>query len=363
MNEEVSLFNNFNYLMQTRTRVMEELQTHARAEEELQIHLRAKKELQSLAKAMKELPSLAKAIEELPSLRQAMEELQTRAKIMEEQQTTKPPNGKTSVRNFDSRLAMNIVEETKDLSSGSKTIIKDMKKRCQEYRDYARVTEIPDEKEIKGLREKVDNEVERLTKLLEKFGRFFVLDITREIFLLRQIKDIQDELEMMGKVFADQKEVIEAMDRIIRAMIRPKLGPDDNKRSKISATESNLRRNSHSIKPEREHNDEIQDFSIRYRRSNTIASSLLDDSSSSSGDEDSFPYGPLGHLRKETQKKRDLMNQAQSMIWQFRHQKQNLPLRTVDRFTKLVKKMNERAKNTNKAVRQPSAAFHLLFFV
>ncbi|KAL7926410.1 hypothetical protein ACQKWADRAFT_309247 [Trichoderma austrokoningii] len=136
---------------------------------------------------------------------------------------------------------MDIVEEIEALRSGKKSI-KNTKKRCEEYRKYAQLTEIPDEKEMKGLKEKSDNEKGRLACLLEKFGRFFVLDITREIFLLRQIKDIQDELEMMGKVFADQKEVIEAMDRIIRAMIRPKLGSDDSKKAKTSTMESSPRR-------------------------------------------------------------------------------------------------------------------------
>ncbi|KAL7783153.1 hypothetical protein V8C43DRAFT_318548 [Trichoderma afarasin] len=109
----------------------------------------------------------------------------------------------------------------------------------QEYRKYTLETEIPNTEEIKklemnthvrGKREQKIPEQEKkeyLIKLLEKFGRFYVLDITREITLLSQIKDIQDELEMMEKVFIEQKEVLEAMDRIIQSMQRSNLGSND----------------------------------------------------------------------------------------------------------------------------------------
>lgn len=44
------------------------------------------------------------------------------------------------------------------------------------------------------------------------------LDITREISLLREIKDIQDELSIMSMLFEDQRKVLETMERIIHSM-------------------------------------------------------------------------------------------------------------------------------------------------
>ncbi|KAK1238071.1 hypothetical protein MKX08_002650, partial [Trichoderma sp. CBMAI-0020] len=259
-------------------------------------------------------------------------------------------NKEAGLETKDSRLPVDIRERLKILESKpSAESIKRIKDRCWEYLEYARLTEIPDETEMKKLQESLDNEKESLSKLLEKFGRFFVLDITREVFLLRQIKDIQDELEMMGKIFEDQKEVIESMDRIIRAMIRSKLGSDGSQKTKVSITESNLRRSLEHLKPRRKHSDPTHNFFIQRKRPNTGGYVPFDDSSSTSGDDDPSTFVP-DDLHEDSQKKKDFMKQAQSMIWQFRHQKHNLPLRTIDRFAKLVKKMNERAKNTNKAL-------------
>ncbi|EHK17408.1 uncharacterized protein TRIVIDRAFT_226365 [Trichoderma virens Gv29-8] len=91
---------------------------------------------------------------------------------------------------------------------------------CEVHRQYTLESEIPNVGEIKKLESKMndDDKKEHLIKLLEKFGRFYVLDITREITLLSQIKDIQDELQMMEKVFAEQKDVLEMMDRIVHNM-------------------------------------------------------------------------------------------------------------------------------------------------
>lgn len=329
MNEEVLLFNTFNGLMQTRTRAMENLQNPNPPKEEA---------------GQKSIDSHSA----MDTVRKTEASRSDENNIKNDKSPTLP-NKRSSHKEIDSRLAMDIDKEIKALESGEKTI-EYIKERCQEYLNYAQFTEIPNENEMKGPKGKLGDDKEHHARLLEKFGRFFVLDITREIFLLRQIKDIQDELEMMSKVFAEQMQVIEAMDRIIRAMMRPKLDPDDNEKTNTSITESNPRRSFDNLKPTREHNEAVYNFFVHHRRSNTGVSELTDSSSSTGGDDDSFAYRPLGYLHRGTQKKKDFMKQAQSIIWQFRHQKHNLPLRTVDRFAKLIKTMNERAKNTNKAV-------------
>lgn len=326
MNEEVLLFNTFNHLMQTRTKTMQGLQS----------------------------------------------------------QKARRPTDEDDPREADSCLANDIVEEIKNLNpdpesmgNSGKTgehkriqeskqaeelrkskMFKESKERLQEYRDYTMDTEIPDEKDIdgkkkaqrKGQTKKSETEDQRLTKLFEKFGRFFVLDITREISLLRQIKDIQDELEMMEKVFTGQKEVVEALDRIIRSMIRSNDPHNDIETEELSA-ESNLRRrHSYPISA----GDGSESTHGLLKRSNTVESDITDDPGSAVGDEHLFAYEQHGYLDKETQKRKDFMNQAQSIIWQFRHQKQNLPIRTVNRFAEQIKKMNERARNTNQAVCHPT---------
>lgn len=80
-------------------------------------------------------------------------------------------------------------------------------------------------RDIEYLQQQIENlpndEAEKSPiKLLEKIG-YNVLDITSEITILRQIKIMRTELEIMEKVFTDQTEVLEAMDDIIRTMEEP----------------------------------------------------------------------------------------------------------------------------------------------
>jgi len=53
--------------------------------------------------------------------------------------------------------------------------------------------------------------------MLQKLRNFYVLDITGEITLLREIKDIQDELNIMIIVFDDQTQVLSTMERIVHS--------------------------------------------------------------------------------------------------------------------------------------------------
>lgn len=310
--------------------------------------------MQTRTKAMKGLQKKKQPNESLPKKNQPNEALPKKNQ----------PNEEDDMREADSCLANDIVEEIKSLNPDPKMAndekteepkeiqesktTEELQKRLHAYRNYTLDTEIPDKDEIDGLRkvskEQAESEDQRLTKLFEKFGRLFVLDITREIALLRQIKDIQDELEMMEKVFADQKEVIEALDRIIRSMIRSNDSIDD--------------------KPVEDGAESIHGSANEYKWSVTTEPDVSDDIRSAVGDEHLFAYEQRGYLDKETQKRKDFMKQAQSIIWQFRHQKQNLPIRTVNRFAEQIKKMNERARNTNKAVCHPhlSLSIDLLSF-
>ncbi|KAL7911964.1 hypothetical protein GGI35DRAFT_303011 [Trichoderma velutinum] len=206
---------------------------------------------------------------------------------------------------------------------------------CKKYRQYTLETEIPSVEEIESLKTNISSEKKNihLIKLLEKFGRFFVLDITREITLLSQIKDIQDELEMMEKIFIEQKEVLQAMDRIIQNMQRSNSHLNDQVNIGKSDTRSDSRSNFYDKSTQSNFHEEIHDDSNIYDN--------FDRGSGIFGDTDS-----LSSNGKAQQKKYS----TQSIIWGLGHQKQNLPLRTVSRHSKQIQKMVERAKSTNSAL-------------
>jgi hypothetical protein len=62
-------------------------------------------------------------------------------------------------------------------------------------------------------------------ELLRRIGRLQVLDISEEISLLREIKDIQDELGIMSMLFEDQRRVLATFDAIIESMTEIELRP------------------------------------------------------------------------------------------------------------------------------------------
>lgn len=308
MNEEALLFTTFNTLMQTRTKIMDSFDDKGNNTGESKDKDGSKK-----GNSYKGLAN--KLMDDILSLG-------------------------TILRN----------DDTESRERGPK-VLKDPENHCKRYRRYTLDTEIPDEDEIQQLGEMTGkHKIEHLIKLLEKFGRFYVLDITREITLLRQIKDIQDELEMMEKVFADQKEVLEAMDRIIRIMVQPNFYPDDYVQIGTSDAKPNCRKVSNGRNIEGDDSEERHDF---------LQECMYDDSDSDGtlGDEHLPATRPRAYSSTELQKQNDPMKQPRSIIWEFRHQKQNLPLRTVLRFSEQIKKMNRRAKNTNLAVCYPPAFF------
>lgn len=271
--------------------------------------------------------------------------MKTRTQMMKgfEEKLSEPESTSTSKEARSYQDLVRVIMEDKKWLQEQTEIPSIYVKHYQEYRKYTLETEIPSMEEIKKLEtnthgrgkreqktpeqeeEEKNKKKEYLIKLLEKFGRFYVLDITREITLLSQIKDIQDELEMMEKVFIEQKEVLEAMDRIIQSMQRSNLGSDDEVKAGNLDARSHPRYILNRKNTEGEHYDELS----------SSDSSILGDvysSSSSSG---------------KSQKKK---NNAQSVIWGLGHQKQNLPLRTVNRHSKQIQKMIKRAKSTNSAV-------------
>jgi hypothetical protein len=68
------------------------------------------------------------------------------------------------------------------------------------------------DKIVKG---KAKKDSMNLLKLLRELARIQVLDITKEISLLREVKDVQDELNIMTMLFEDQRAVLASMDKLV----------------------------------------------------------------------------------------------------------------------------------------------------
>lgn len=279
--------------------------------------------------------------------------MQTRTKKMDGLKE----EGKSNTTNSYNDLANKIKDDIQSLEEQSlekeMSILEHSESICKGYRQDTLDTEIPDEREMKDLAGKSGRaKKEHLIKLLEKFGRFYVLDITREITLLRQIKDIQDELEMMKKIFAEQKEVLEAMDRIVNLMTETKYSPRDSMQAGTLDKKSNSRRFSSGSQMEGSHGEEPHDSPPKReplkRAGTTFSGSTISVSHEC-------------YQIEETKKQNDSM--TKSMIWEFRHQKNNLPLRTVQRFSEQIKKMNQRAKRAHDAVCPPFLSLFLLLLL
>ncbi|KKO99186.1 hypothetical protein THAR02_08719 [Trichoderma harzianum] len=218
---------------------------------------------------------------------------------------------------------------------------------CHKYRAYTLESEIPNIDDIKILetndseekqknieiREVEQKQMKYLRKLLEKFGRFYVLDITREITLLSQIKDIQDELEMMQKVFTEQNEVLKAMGRIIQKMEQRDSDSNDNMETATLDTKLHYRGAYRSRKMTEYDSEEILDRSSDY------------DYNSSS---DTLPIVPRTLASGLDFQKHS--TSSQRTIWGLGHQENNLPLRTVARHSTQIQEMLKRAKTTNDAL-------------
>ncbi|KAI3320968.1 hypothetical protein HD806DRAFT_504125 [Xylariaceae sp. AK1471] len=101
--------------------------------------------------------------------------------------------------------------------------------KVQKYYNDTLSPEMPDADVVAALVSRRVPITDQVSEVLRKLGNFHVLDISREIALLREIKDIQDELDIMAMVFEDQMGVLKEMERIVRSIGKTTL----NSRSKI----------------------------------------------------------------------------------------------------------------------------------
>ncbi|KAH8652160.1 hypothetical protein BX600DRAFT_472039 [Xylariales sp. PMI_506] len=93
-----------------------------------------------------------------------------------------------------------------------------LRKTVEEYYNDTLNPDIPSASNIAALLNRGNLSVTETCEILQKLGNFHVLDISREIALLREIKDIQDELNIMSMVFDDQASVLKEMEKVVRSM-------------------------------------------------------------------------------------------------------------------------------------------------
>jgi len=77
-------------------------------------------------------------------------------------------------------------------------------------KDISRMTDLIERQNAKDQPTK-----EQIQQILQEIARVQALDISEEISLLLEIKDVQDELGIMAMVFEDQKRVLVAMDNTV----------------------------------------------------------------------------------------------------------------------------------------------------
>ncbi|KAL2856481.1 hypothetical protein BJY01DRAFT_203439 [Aspergillus pseudoustus] len=128
----------------------------------------------------------------------------------------------TEFRRKDPNPAKEILAMLKNLKSRKYMEQSVVQRLTREYYDDTVSPDIPDADDVAALLNRGIFDAGKASEILQKLGNFHVLDISREISLLREIKDIQDELKIMATVFEEQKSVLEEMERIVRSIEKPK---------------------------------------------------------------------------------------------------------------------------------------------
>lgn len=100
---------------------------------------------------------------------------------------------------------------------------------CRDYLNKIAVQEILSFSTIESLIDSEEMEISKLIDMVRQLAQFYEqfdeLDISEEITLLHEIKDVQDELTIMGRVFEDQRNVLETLERLVHAIERSNAEP------------------------------------------------------------------------------------------------------------------------------------------
>jgi hypothetical protein len=245
-----------------------------------------------------------------------------------------------------------------------------LRRTIQKYYNDTLRPDIPESDEVDSIVNRKLPITEEVSEVLQKLGNFHVLDISREISLLREIKDIQDELSIMAMVFEDQISVLKEMERKIRSIEKPtidlsKFMPNDSSRSVqkgICGVNSNGINNHVDDRTETRNRESNRPDMQNLKSGNQAKSDPGTESESEDGeDQDILSEKSViadkdqdETLRDQFVKYSQYLNESQfkSVIWgsstDSKHS--SLPLTTVQLSIDEVKWMSQRAAKANQAV-------------
>lgn len=254
--------------------------------------------------------------------------------------------------------------------------------------------ELPGESEITAVQRAVMKreplKTDKISDILQKLGHVHVLDISTEINLLREIKDIQDELEIMAMVFEDQARVLKAMENIVRLIEKASLSPKNTTTSRtLHMADSNEMltdtTNRHETKPPKvpELNDTMssakgstntkagwtEDLLPKEYPDHQSEEDLVDkneghisgknvvgqDTIHVGGDQDVV----LNSLAFRNRRQNTEDSQLSSDVWGSYHDPKHssLPVSTIQLSVEKIKSMAQRAAKSNQAVRPRFSLF------
>ncbi|CAH0045821.1 unnamed protein product [Clonostachys solani] len=152
-------------------------------------------------------------------------------------------NTALDLRSTDTAVTQEMLETLRELQSHtwfSQNRTLELRETLRKYYDFTEAQEIAMDKVINTMIKDPGPEFAvKATRFLQKLILPSILDITREIGLLRQIKDIQDELNIMSMVFENQRLVLEKMERIGRSMQSSTLEPAPRTANDLASTDPN----------------------------------------------------------------------------------------------------------------------------
>ncbi|KAJ8133193.1 hypothetical protein O1611_g433 [Lasiodiplodia mahajangana] len=113
-----------------------------------------------------------------------------------------------------------ILDKLQELQNNESPGKRRLKELCETYGKDTDYRDVPGGNEIYQLAADEGIAKGPVSELLQKLGNFHILEISREVTLIGEIKDIQDELNIMAMIFSDQKRVVRSMEKIMHSIKR-----------------------------------------------------------------------------------------------------------------------------------------------
>jgi hypothetical protein len=203
-------------------------------------------------------------------------------------------------------------------------------------------------KEVESLQKEKFRDIKKAIRVLQEIRHIQSLDITEEIKLLREIKDILDELNIMSILFEDQRKVLKIMESIVHSMRKIKQkAPEIAQKVKEKPKEEILEE-----KPESVRDGISRGIDIRAATQDLGPTGKQDPKDVS--EESKAEEGMHGVVGTEDMKKDTEFDKIQpiSVVWRASNDPKNssLPLSNVHLSIDEIEKMTQRAKGVYSAV-------------